>query len=71
MTDLAVGMKNHLLIPLHALAPLNKLFDELLSDDTKRMKVDETMQGTVCREWSWEHKAEQLESIYAHASSRS
>lgn len=71
MTDLAVDNHNSRLIAPQDVDSLQKIFDELLSDDTKRMKLAETMQETVCREWSWEHKAEQLESIYAHASSRS
>ncbi len=71
MTDLAVDMQNSRLITPQDVNSLQKIFDELLVDDAERMKLAKSMQETVRREWSWEHKAEQLEGIYARARNRS
>lgn len=68
MTDLAIHGDNSLIVEPGDTKELGNAFKELLCNKETRLKLAKSMQYTILNEWSWRIKINQLENIYARAS---
>lgn len=70
MSDLAVDSVNSRLAAPEDITSLAAIFNELLSNDTMRLHLAQTMQGTIKTSWSWSAKSKELERLYEKICSR-
>lgn len=68
MTDLAQDTINSRVITPGDREALKEICTTLLGNETERQRLATAIQTDICRDWSWDTKAKELEELYTNAS---